>query len=75
VRPECVRLIHGDDGPGALGAGTVEHAAYMGTHQELRVVLDKGLTVDARVINQPTLAKGERVAVAWRPEDATLLPA
>ncbi len=75
VRPESVRLarLDGDGGAAAVGAGKILHAVYMGTHQELRILLDNGVSIEARTDGRQHFATGERVCVSWAAEDAILL--
>lgn len=77
VRPESVRLarLGGNGGAAAVGAGKILHAVYMGTHQELRIMLDNGVPIEARTDGRQSFATGERVCVSWAAEDAILLRA
>jgi putative spermidine/putrescine transport system ATP-binding protein len=75
VRPEAVRIAHPDANidPAMMTAGKIMHVVYMGTHQELRVMLDKGIAIDVRTVMRQTFASGERVVVGWAEEDVTAL--
>ncbi len=77
VRPESVRLAGAKMAadPAMLAAGEVMHAVYLGTHQELRVMLDKGVAVEVRTVGRQIFARGERVTVGWTAEDVTMLRA
>lgn len=75
VRPENVLLARAGESSAEtmLGAGAVMHAVYMGTHQELRIMLDRGFPIEARTDGRRSFAAGERVLVSWAAEDGVLL--
>ncbi|MCL4767125.1 MAG: ABC transporter ATP-binding protein [Hyphomicrobiaceae bacterium] len=75
IRPESVRVAPAGaaGNAGMLAAGEVMHAVYLGTHQELRVALDEGTTIEARIVGREAFACGDRVAVGWSEEDVTPL--
>lgn len=75
VRPEAVRIAHAEASidPAMITGGKIMHVVYMGTHQEVRVMLDKGTAIDVRTVMRQTFASGERVVVGWAAEDVTAL--
>jgi putative spermidine/putrescine transport system ATP-binding protein len=79
VRPEKIRMLADGATDGAGVAGIVREVAYLGSVTRYVVELDRGETL---VVVQQNLdmsaaralqARGRRVLLAWRDEDATLL--
>jgi len=75
IRPEKIDLSR--QGTGGL-SGTVQDRVYIGTDTRYIVALHSSETVIVRVQNgcdseAGEFAKGERVTVRWRPEDARML--
>ena len=51
--------------PDPKGNALVEELRFAGFHEELRLRLDDGTTLDARLPHAPGLARGTRVRVEW----------
>jgi ABC-type Fe3+/spermidine/putrescine transport system ATPase subunit len=80
VRPEMVALSKlGERGIGAAIEGVITDLTYAGSSWSCSVAVEGGLSIVARVATQrlggPELALGDRVCVAWKPEDARIYPA
>jgi ABC-type Fe3+/spermidine/putrescine transport system ATPase subunit len=77
VRPEMVALR--SDPQGLALAGVVTDLTYAGSTRSCSVRVADDLTVVARVpterLGGPALMLGDRIGVAWRPEDARIYPA
>ena len=79
VRPERIRLAHGEAEPGARAPGTIAEVVYLGATTRYLVDLDAGPRVTASEPNTEAGAaaaiqrRGERVLVSIRPGDAVAL--
>jgi putative spermidine/putrescine transport system ATP-binding protein len=77
VRPEMVSLSTEPETAGTL-AGVVTDLTYAGSSWSCSVAISDRLSIVARVpterLGGPALALGDRVSVAWRPEDARIYP-
>jgi putrescine transport system ATP-binding protein len=77
LRPEYIRLTRGQEESGANRAmGTVREAAFRGGQTLFVVALDAGGALRVNVhADDPMPAMGERVALAWDPDDLAPLAA
>ena len=79
VRPERIRLAHGEAEPGVRAPGTIAEVVYLGATTRYLVDLDAGPRVTASEPNTEAGAaaaaqrRGERVLVTIRPGDAVAL--
>jgi putative spermidine/putrescine transport system ATP-binding protein len=84
VRPERIRVLQqaardGDVPAGSVVAeGTVREVVYAGATTRVVVVLDAGPELVALAPSEggaaEVIARGERVRLVWRPQDAYRLP-
>jgi len=78
VRPEMISLLTGPTADAQL-EGVVTDLTYAGSTWSVLVAVAGGLSVVARVgterLGGPALALGDRVGIAWNPEDARIYPA
>jgi ABC-type Fe3+/spermidine/putrescine transport system ATPase subunit len=72
VQPGRVRLVGPDEG---FAAGIVSDVTYVGSMTRVVVILTDGSTVRVDPPGGPTPARGDRVAVACRPDDVSVFPA
>lgn len=81
VRPERLSLHPADARPPGLHAavGTVRDRLYLGDELQFRIALESGRELTVTLRNEGPGGRsgawtpGDRVAVAWRPQDGTLL--
>jgi len=77
VRPEMVSVSTQPDSEAPL-AGVITNLTYAGSTLSCSVAISDGLSIVARVATErlggPALKLGDRVGVAWRPEDARIYP-
>ena len=71
VRPEAVRVVLADGGP---GDGVVESAARLGSTVRVRILLDNGRRLEAAVASLEHPRPGARVAVTVDPAGIINLP-
>jgi putative spermidine/putrescine transport system ATP-binding protein len=70
VRPEKVRLVHGDGRPGEVCAdGVVQEVVYAGAETRVVVAADVGVVLSALLLNSAVAGRlperSERVTVGW----------
>ncbi|MEJ7668674.1 MAG: ABC transporter ATP-binding protein [Casimicrobiaceae bacterium] len=77
VRPEMVSLSTKPEAAAEL-VGVITDLTYAGSTLSCSVAISDDLSIVARVpterLGGPALALGDRVGVAWRPEDARIYP-
>ncbi|GJE27677.1 ABC transporter ATP-binding protein [Methylobacterium organophilum] len=75
VRPDAIRLHAPDNAPAGAIFGTVDEASFCGEAMQYSVATAWGDSVTVRIPCDAGRARvGERVALAWRPEQAQIFP-
>lgn len=78
LRPERIRAIPVDSESGNAGEGTIEDRIYLGVEYRLVVRMQDGSKINVRsrdVAGIATMKTGERIGMAWAPEDLVIIGA
>lgn len=74
VRPERLRIVAQDSAVAFNRiSGVVQHVAYLGARQQIRVAVPGGMEIDTDIASSQRLRPGEHVVLAWSAEDAVIL--